>query len=65
MNTPCQDLAPRYMLHPKPVQVNSLTPGGFDYSLKLVNFKLISMINVWSIFCEIGIIWMPQDLTDH
>ena len=31
----------------------SLVPGGFDYSLKLVNFKFISMINILNIFCEI------------
>ena len=44
---------------------NSLAPGGFYYSLKLVNFKLISMINILSIFCEIAIRWMPQHLSDH
>ena len=27
--------------------INSLAPGGFDYSLNLVNFKLISTINVF------------------
>ena len=42
-----------------PTVVNSLTPGGFAYSLKLVNFKLISTINILSIFCEIAIRWMP------
>ena len=45
--------------------VNSLAPGGFDYSLKLVNFKLIAMMNILSIFCEIAIRWMAQHLTDH
>ena len=30
--------------------LNSLAPGGFDYSLKLVNSKLISKINISSIF---------------
>ena len=45
--------------------INSLAPEGFDYSLKLANFKLISMINILSIFCEIAISWMPQDLTDY
>ena len=40
-------------------------PWGFDYSVKVVNFKLISMINVLSIFCEIAIRWMPQHRTDH
>ena len=39
--------------------------GRFDYSLKLVHFKLISMINILSIFCEIAIRWMPQHLIDH
>ena len=45
--------------------INSLAPGGFDYSLNLVNFKLISMINVLSIICKIAIKWMPQYLTDQ
>ena len=40
-------------------------PGGFDYSPKLVNFKLISTINILSIFCEIDIRWMSQHLSDH
>ena len=44
--------------------INSLAPGGFDYSLKLVNFKLISTIDI-CIFCEIDIRWMPQYLTNH
>ena len=44
---------------------NSLAPRGFGYSLKLVNFKLISKIHSLSIFCEIGIRWMPQHLPDH
>ena len=48
------------MLH-----INSLTPGGFAYSLKLVNFKLISKINILSVFCEIAIRWMSEHLTDH
>ena len=39
--------------------------GGFDWSLKLVNFKLISPINIWSIYCEIAIRWIPQYLTDQ
>ena len=30
----------------RPQCVNSLAPGGFDYSLKLVNFKLILTINI-------------------
>ena len=45
--------------------INPLAPGGIDYSLKLVNFKLVSLIDILSIFCEIAIRWMPQHLTDH
>ena len=45
--------------------INSLAPRRFDYSLKLVNFKLIATINILSIFCEIATRWMPQHLTDH
>ena len=44
---------------------NSLDPGGFHYSLKIVNFKFMLTINILSIFCEIAIRWMPQHLTDH
>ena len=47
------------------MDINSLAPGEIDYSLKLGNFKLISRINIVSIFCEIPIRWMPQDLTDY
>ena len=47
------------------ITINSLAPVGFDYSLKLVNFKLISMINIFSIFCVIAIRCMPQYLTDQ
>ena len=46
-------------------RVNSLAPGKFDYSLKLLNFKLISMKNISSIFYEITIRWVLQHLTDH
>ena len=45
--------------------LNSLASGGSNYSLKLVNFKLISTINISSIFCEIATGWMPQHLTDQ
>ena len=37
---------------------------GIDNSLKFENFKLISMINIFSIFCKIAIKWLPH-LTDH
>ena len=46
-------------------EFNSLAPGKFEYSLKLVNFKRISRIDILSIFCEIAIRWMPQRLTGH
>ena len=51
------------MVHP--VLLNSLAPGGFDNSMKLINFKLISTIDILSIFWEIAIRWMPQHLTDY
>ena len=35
---------------PSQLQLNWLAPGEFDYSLKLVNLKLISTINILSIF---------------
>ena len=47
------------------IHFNSLAPRGFDYNLKSVNFKLISIINILSIFWEIDITWLPQHLTDH
>ena len=43
-----------YILDLVIIRLNSLAPGKFDYSLKWVNFKLISMLNISSIFCEIG-----------
>ena len=44
---------------------NSLAPVDFNYSLKLVNFRLISTTNTLSTFCKIAIRWMPQHLSDH
>ena len=46
-------------------KVNSLAPGAFDYSLNLVNVKLISTINILSTLCAIAIRRMPQHLNDH
>ena len=43
-----------YMDGARVFKINSLAPGGFDYSLKLVNFKLMSTINILSVFCEIA-----------
>ena len=45
--------------------INSLAPGRFDHSLKLVNFKLISTIPILGIFCEVTIKRRPQHLTGH
>ena len=53
------------IMAPSCIMLNSLAPGGFDYNLKLVIFKLIPTINILSIFCEIAIRWMSQHLTDQ
>ena len=53
------------IIHFVVLQINSLVPGRFDQSPGLVNFKLISMINISSIFYKIAIRWRPQHLTDH
>ena len=45
--------------------IKSLAPGGFDYSLKLVNFKLISTINIWSIFSVKLLSGECHNTTDH
>ena len=47
------------------IEINSLAPEGFEYSLKLLHFKFISTVNIISIFCEIAIRWMRQYLTYH
>ena len=48
----------------KSQQINSLAPGRFDHSLKLVNFKLISTIKYFLLNCY-SIRWRPQHLTGH
>ena len=45
--------------------INSLALGRFDHSVKVVNFKPISTLNILSIFCNIPIRWRPQHLTGH
>ena len=45
--------------------VNSLAPGRWDCDLKLIIFKLISMIVILSLSCEIALRWMPHNLTDN
>ena len=42
---------------------NSLAPGRCRCNLQLIIFKLISMINILSISCEITLRWMPQNFT--
>ena len=51
--------------HFNPFPFNSLAPWGFDCRLRLENFKLISIINIVRIFCEIAMRWMPQHLIDY
>ena len=43
----------------------SLTTGRFGCNIRLVIFKRISQINFLSIYCEIVLWSMPQDLTDN
>ena len=38
--------------------------GDFDKKFRQIIFKLILVIEGWSISCEIAIRWMPLDLTD-
>ena len=40
-------------------------PGRCGCNLKLVIFKIISMINFLNIFCENALKWMAQNLTYH
>ena len=44
--------------------INSLAPEKCGCNLKLVVFKLISTLDIFSIPCEIALGWMPQGLTD-
>ena len=48
----------------QPQWVNSSVPVRCGCNLKLVIFKLRSMIDVFCISCEIILRWMPQDLTN-
>ena len=43
---------------------NSLAPGRFSCNLKLIIFRLISMIDILNKFCEIAFRWMPQNRTN-
>ena len=44
--------------------LNSLDPGRFEQIFRYVIFKIISVIDGWSISCKIVLKWMPMDLTD-
>ena len=44
--------------------VNSLAPGKFEWNFRSLIFKIISVTDGWGISCEIGLRWMPLDLTD-
>ena len=41
-----------------------MAPGRCGFNLKFVIPKLISRINILSIFNEIAIMWKPQDITN-
>ena len=45
--------------------VNSLDPGRFGCNVNLVNLKLISRIDIFSIYCGTDLRWLPQDLTNE
>ena len=42
----------------------SLAPGKFEWNLRYLIFKWISVIDGWGISCEIALIWMSLDWTD-
>ena len=43
---------------------NSMAPGKFEWNFRSLIFPIISVIDSWGISCEIGLRWMPLDLTD-
>ena len=48
----------------RPLWVNSLAPGKFEWNCRHVVFKQILVIDGWSISCEISLIWMSLDFID-
>ena len=46
----------------KTLCLNSFSSGRCGCNNKLMIFKLMSRIDIWSISCEIALRWMPQDL---
>ena len=51
-------------LHYRPSCFNSLAPRKFEWNFRYEIFKEISVIDGWSISCEIALIWMSLDFTD-
>ena len=47
----------------RPQCVNSLVPGKFEWNIRYVIFKQISVIDGWGISCEIALIWTSLDFT--
>ena len=43
---------------------NSLAPGKFEWDLRYLIFRIISVIDGWGICCELALRWMSLDLTD-
>ena len=43
---------------------NSLAPGKFEWNFRYLIFQMISVIDGWSISCELALRWMSLDLTD-
>ena len=60
LSEPMMVRLPTHIWVTRPQWVNSLAPREFDLSLKLVDFKLISTINILIIFSETAIRRMPQ-----
>ena len=44
--------------------INSVAPGRCGCNVELAIFKIVSEVNILSIFCENALRWMPQDLID-
>ena len=44
--------------------LNSLAPGRLEYNFRQVIFKLILVIDGWTIFCWIALIWISSGLAE-
>ena len=47
-----------------PQCVNSLAPRKFEWKFRYVIWRIISVIDGWSISCELALRWMSLDLTN-